>query len=145
MSGSMLMRLIDVVLIILFGFIGISDIQNKTQLKLPGQAVDDQTQEELQLEHIFVQVVIHEPSREQGEFEINLEGEPPVDVSDSLALRNYLRVLDRRLRRENLKMIVIIDPIEEVTMQRTVDIFDLCEQEGFVKSIDFRLSQEDRL
>ena len=139
MSGSMLMRLIDVVLIILFGFIGISDIQNKTQLKLPGKATDEPLQEELR-ENVFVQVVIHQAEREQGEFEILVENEPPVNAANLPSVRTVLRDLDRRFADARRQMIVIIDPTEEVTMQRTVDVFDLCEQENFIKSIDFGLS-----
>ncbi|MFQ5633433.1 MAG: ExbD/TolR family protein, partial [bacterium] len=142
MSGSMLMRLIDVVLIILFGFIGISDIQNKTQLKLPGQSVDEPTIEEPLQENVFVQVIIHEASRGPGEFEIVVDGASPVNLNDVAELRQRLRALDSRFKQTNQQMIVIIDPTEEVTMQRTVDIFDLCEQEDFVKSIDFLFTNE---
>lgn len=141
MSGSMLMRLIDVVLIILFGFIGISDIQNKTQLKLPGQTTQEPQPQEV-AENVFVQVIIHRADREQGEFEIVFEAEPVVNAADLSALRGELRRIDRRIAEAGRKMIVVIDPEEEVTMQRTVDVFDVCEQENFIKSIDFRLSSE---
>lgn len=141
MSGSMLMRLIDVVLIILFGFIGISDIQNKTQLKLPGQSTSEPIQEEI-VENVFVQLVIHNIGRELGEYEIYIEGERPINAQDLPALRAALRALDNRFEAVGRKMIVIIDPEEDVTMQRTVDVFDLCEQENYIKSIDFRFSDE---
>ena len=94
MSGSMLMRLIDVVLIILFGFIGISDIQNKTQLKLPGQSTSEPIQEEI-VENVFVQLVIHNIGRELGEFEIYIEGERPINAQDLMATVMHVMGVDR--------------------------------------------------
>jgi len=44
--GILLVRLIDVVLIILFGFIAISDIKVKRQINLPGSTDNEEQQTE---------------------------------------------------------------------------------------------------
>lgn len=139
MTGGMIVRLIDVVLIILFGFIGISDIQNKTQIKLPGKTQNAPVQSEIVTVTVLVAI---EPGdyyeitvQEEGE-----EGDEPFPVQSLANLRTALQQLSEQIRSESKNMVVIIDPRENASMQQTIDVFDMCEEEGYAKSIDFNLS-----
>lgn len=56
MNSGLIVRLVDVVLIILFGFIGISDIKVKRQIKVPGKTVETETPQENQKNNVMVVV-----------------------------------------------------------------------------------------
>ena len=52
LKGGMIIRLIDVVLITLLGFLGITDFEVKSQIKLPSAADNDQ--QEIKQQFIFL-------------------------------------------------------------------------------------------
>ena len=56
-SRGFLIRFIDIGLIVLFGFVMISDIENSSQVELSA-AADVQTEEEPEVERAFVTVAI---------------------------------------------------------------------------------------
>lgn len=141
MGSNLLIRLIDVVLIILFGFIGISDIKNKTQLKIPGEQNQPDPVNPITA-NVYVQVKINPATHPEGEFEIFIDSKKARDAANLESLRQALIQISESIGRQGKKMVVVIDPADDVTMQRTVDVFDLCEEQNFVKSIDFRLENE---
>ena len=137
MKGGMIIRLIDIVLIILFGFIGISDIQIKRQIKLAGKPLEQPESDEEPKETVQLFVLIHSKDR----FELKVDETIFLEVNHIKSLRRAL--LDQRREAFNAgkNFLVIIDPLEESTIQLMVDVYDLCEKEKINKSIDFQLSE----
>lgn len=133
MTGGMIVRLIDVVLIILFGFIAISDIQMKRQIRLPGPLKEDKQEQQKDIVFIFVNVDAG------GQFTVKLEERSILNTRNLNQLRVNLvnTVLTTRIEGKN--PVIIIDPDPDATMQRTIDVFDICEETGLPKSINIRL------
>jgi len=135
MRGGLIVRLIDVVLIILFGFIAISDIQVKRQIRLPGPS---QKEEKPQEENEFIFVKIDR----KGKFLVEVENKRVLKSRDLNKLRKCLVKTASDLSREKKRPVVIIDPEAEAILQTTIDVFDICEEENLPKSIHIGSSLE---
>lgn len=135
MRGGMIVRLIDVVLILLFGFIAISDIQLKRQIRLPGPAKDEPKE---QPGTLFLVVAIEK----DGPYVLKIDEKEILRTRKLRDLRLQLRRTAQAVRSEHKSPVVIIDPDPDATMQRTIDVFDLCEKERLPKSINMQLSRE---
>lgn len=135
MTGGLIVRLIDVVLIILFGFIAISDIQMKRQLRLPGETQEEAPSERTDTAFLVVSIA---PS---GAFEITLDEQQLASPANLSALRGALIRAADQLKAAGKTPIVIIDPAGDASMQQMVDVFDICEQEKIPKSIDFQIEE----
>ncbi|RMH95492.1 MAG: hypothetical protein D6681_13040 [Calditrichaeota bacterium] len=129
MRGSIIIRLIDVVLIILFGFLAISDIQMKRQIRMPGPSEEEKPPVEETNAYVFVSI---DPA---NRFILRLEEREIFTTADPGALRPQLLDLVEQVRQQGRNPIVIIDPHPEATVQATIDVFDICEEEGLPKSI----------
>ena len=124
MRGGMIIRLVDVVLILLFGFLAISDIQVKRQLRLPGPA-ENETVEQV-AETVFLFVKIDPLDR----YRLLLNDEELLAVAmDTEVLRGGLLDATRQIRQAGNQPVVIIDPDPQATVQRTISVFDICEEE----------------
>ncbi len=131
MSGGMIIRLIDVVLIILFGFIAISDIQVKRPIRLPGPSREKQREQETRLEYIFVTI------DGAGFFTVKHDERVRGKTNSVTQLKQQLVALARALP-ENKQPLIVIDPARDAIMQRTVDVFDVCEEANLPKSINLQ-------
>lgn len=130
MTGGLIVRLIDVVLIILFGFIAISDIQVKRQIKLPG-ATDKQEEENKQENpQLWVSIT------KNGLYSLKLDETPVIDNDSLRVLEKKLVAQMNSLLAWNKAPVVIIDPEPEAKIQETVRVIDLCEKHRFPKSIN---------
>lgn len=129
-KGGIIIRLIDVAMIILFGFIVISDIKVKAQIKLPSReqsAEPEQTKQRL----IFVHVGADDT------FTVT-ENQVPLTATASLeALEATLTLLHREAQSTGADLVVVIDPHQDSIMQRTVDVLDICERNQIPKSIKY--------
>lgn len=133
MTGGMIVRLIDVVFIILFGFIAISDIQMKRQIRLPGPLQEKKQQEQKDILFIFVHVDT------RGQFTVKLEERKLFNTTSLSQLKVNLVKAVLAARIEGKSPVIIIDPDPDATMQRTIDVFDICEETGLPKSINMQL------
>ena len=133
MTGrGFLIRFIDIGLIILFGFLMISDIENLSQVEL-ASAVGD-VEEATGTERLFLSIEISA----EGFFSM-------VDpVAGTILADSVLRVsdLEARLRGAARKhggagreLVVLIHPDEHSVLQRTVDVMDVCDRIGVRKSL----------
>lgn len=131
-SGSgFIVRFIDVGLIVLFGFLYLSDITTEAQIQLPGEQENvppppqDRTTVEVEImpEGVFI---VRDFDRATG--------------FDNVATLPQLEEAIRTLRRENRALgrsiSVAILPSGASTMQRTVDVMDLCDRLGVSKSLN---------
>jgi len=135
-KGGIIIRLIDVAMIILFGFIAISDIKVRAQIKLPASQEEKQP-EEKQDEPvvIFVKIV---PG--QG-FMLEEEGEPGLALFEVSQLEPELLARMERYRDEDHDAVVLIEPDENSMIQHTVDVLDICERNKIPKNINYESMQ----
>lgn len=134
MTGSLMVRLIDVVLIILFGFLAISDIQIKRQIRLPEPGKTEIEPETSQIGYLFVHI------NPAGDFVLTIDGRSPQHIGTLMELRPALREAAEELRKTEQNPLVVIDPDPDASMQSTVDVYDLCEIEQLPRSINMELT-----
>jgi biopolymer transport protein ExbD len=126
--GGLIIRLIDVALIILFGFIAISDIKVKAQVKLPTNAPESRPRGERQLVRVAI--------GPDGRFEV-IDADDVEKISDLSALEALLRQRADAYRRRNSEMVVLIEPDGDSMIQLTVSVMDICEKYGIPKNINY--------
>lgn len=126
------MRLIDVALNILFGFIVITDLTPKSQIRLPAPQEMETPIIEQRYEYMLVKI---DPA---GNFHLEADEQPLGEFQNLKELEGFLREHGAQTARTGRQMIVVIDPEETSIVQRTVDVFDLCERNGIAKSIHFK-------
>jgi biopolymer transport protein ExbD len=134
-KGGLLIRLIDVAMIILFGFIAISDIKVRAQIKLPSEKTEQEEQQDYQEPALlFVR--------------IGLDNQ--VELTDEAAFSETVLInrLESRLlekRREfsarDIDMVVLIEPHEDSIMQHTIDVLDICQRHDIAKNINYKSMQ----
>lgn len=142
-SGSII-RLIDVVLNVLFGFMMISEIIFYSQIKLPSKGAPV-TQPDMEIEQDIVNVFIDskvDPSR-PGKMEVAFR----VTLGDNVKEFDKISLLEKYLierSRESAKLqrpfIVVLEPFGESLVQTTIDVLDMCKRHNFqqtIKSMSF--------
>ena len=135
MKRGLIIRLIDIVLIILFGFLAISDIQMKRQIRLPGPPKDQQIQEIPQDVYVFIQI------DKNDRFTLK-EGETiKLRTGNIDGLRSGLLKITNAIYENGKTPVVIIDPDLNAKIQTTIAVYDLCEEEQLPKSINMQLSK----
>lgn len=129
LRGGTIIRLIDVVLIILLGFLGITDFEVKSQVKLPSAV--ESGQREIKQQFIFLDIL------SDNFFEI-------IDEHNSVKKIESLEILEKSLVNlnnyyfQNFKqMILIIEPDQESVIQTTVDVMDICEKNQILKNLSY--------
>jgi biopolymer transport protein ExbD len=130
-KNTFLIRFIDIGLILLFGFIIISDITIKTQIDLPGseEAVETEVKE--------MTLIVIEVSK-NGQFRvIDAESEQLYGrVSTNESLSELLFGLRNRLQAAGREVVAIIELDEAISMQQLVDVLDICDDIGIPKNIN---------
>ena|SRR3990172_2129322 len=134
-KGGLIIRLIDVAMIILFGFIAISDITVKAQIKLPSEQTDQSQTNQKEPRLIFVKIDL-----ERGY--VLAEGYTEIlSTTDIVQLENNLIQLLDQSRAEGREMVVLIEPDENSMIQKTVDVMDVCERNQISKNINYESMQ----
>jgi len=129
LRGGTIIRLIDVVLIILLGFLGITDFEIKSQIKLPSTL--DSGQQEIKQHFIFLSV------KDDSLFEI-VEGANRIKNIEGIErLEQFLIQLNNHYFHNSKQMVVVIEPDLETKIQTTVDVMDICEKHRILKSLSY--------
>jgi biopolymer transport protein ExbD len=128
-----IIRFIDIGLLILFGFLMISDVKVISRIQLPGneQEPAEPLDEEVRRVSVFI-----EPA---GRFRIQdtATGTPLfVDIVELADLEGLLDRLSEDQRLAGPALEVVIEPHPDALMQRLVDVHDLCERLGVQKTIN---------
>ena len=129
-----LLRFIDLGLIILFGFLMISDITVISQITLPGKSDepgDPQTDEN----QVYLGVAI----LGDGQYQIiDLADDAPlhVNINSAEELEFILKTLDEQHKGEGKTLNLLIEPAAESHMQKLVDVLDICERLKIQKNIN---------
>ncbi|MBC8465920.1 biopolymer transporter ExbD [bacterium] len=125
MANGSIIRLIDVVLIILVGFISVSDLRQKSQITLPQKKetpVDDTESEQIAA-MIFIQEDGYQVMVEEDSVWFN-----PDDLEGVKSrLEEYKQNYDKPL--------VAIDPSDSSPVQFTVNMIDVCSSLELPKSV----------
>jgi biopolymer transport protein ExbD len=127
--GGTIIRLIDVVLIILLGFLGITDFEVKSQIKLPSAV--ESGQKEIKQQFIFLDI------KSDNQFEI-IDGQNTIKQVEGLAaLEKFLVQLNNYYLQNYRQMILVIEPNLETVIQTTVDVMDICEKHQILKNLSY--------
>ncbi len=142
-SNGMIIRLVDVVLIVLFGFLMISKIQQQVDIPLPhskGENIAAQTDRDV------FDVFIRRDGRIQcGWIDSKYQVQMPLDNSDKSFARAKYNELKALVDEANPgKIPVAIQAEFDSPTQFTVDMLDICKDLGMQKSLTcFELAQPD--
>ena len=140
-SRGFLIRFIDIGLIVLFGFVMISDIESLSQVELSQAAEAAETPED-EAERAFVTVVI----APNGSFTLADPmggGVLAAGVQDADVLSELLRRLKVEHQEADRDLVVLISPHPGSIVQRTVDVMDVCDRLAVGKSLqtEFELAE----
>lgn len=129
-----LIRFIDIGLILLFGFLMISDLTVISQITLPGKN-DEATENQNDADQMYVGVSIEAG----GIYTISdLATQEPLYVKITAAeeLEFFLKTLKDRYEAEGRTLSVLIEPGPESAMQHLINALDVCERLTLTKNIN---------
>ncbi len=148
-QGGLIVRLIDVVLLLLLGFLLISDIVHKEQIKLPGPAG---TRRNLTEKSQILPIDVHVVEGDTTLSEINPETEYSLKRLGQLYCYYLIyqedkvyqiRKLDKLeehllIAQANYDSIsVIINPHPNSIIQGTINLIDICRRHGFKRKFRY--------
>ncbi len=129
-KGGLIIRLIDVAMIILFGFIAISDLKVRAQIKLPAP---QEEQPQPQRDPVLLSLRI----AADGLVSI-FEGENVlIKTATFREVEDFLKTRFEQIRSQGDEMIVLIEPHGDSPIQQTVDVLDICERHQIPKSLNY--------
>lgn len=135
-SRGFLIRFIDIGLIVLFGFLMISDIDVRSRVELAGarQDVAEPSEVSEDDERGFIAVDILPDGRFVVSNPRDLEALPSAAATIE-ALSTELAARQREYSEAGTETVVLIQPDLASPVQYTVDVMDLCDRLGLVKSL----------
>jgi|GEM_PF-6056395 len=127
---GLLIRLIDVGLIILLGFVCISDINIRAQIKLPSPS---NRKEDINRQYVVYYLVLHKNNR----VSILDPGHSPTEWKNLRlkTLETRMIRLRNNFKRQGKILVMLIEPEPDATMQFLVDVLDLCQKNQILKNI----------
>ena len=133
-SRGFLIRFIDIGLIVLFGFLMISDIEAYSRVELAdtGGEIEAQRDEDVEKAFLVVQIAA------EGKFSVtDVRGSDGsvTSVGTLEDLANELSAMSERHRNEGLETVVMIEPHPSSIVQFTVDVMDVCDRLSLAKSL----------
>lgn len=128
-KGGLIIRLIDVVLIILLGFLTISDFSLKTQIKL--DLSGDESKREREKVIITVRIL---PNKN---FYIKESDQDERLLQRAKTLETYLSNRSKDCKQKKAPLMVVIEPHLDTEMQVTVDVLNICEKLQINKTISY--------
>ena len=136
---GLIIRFIDIGLLILFGFLMISDLDKSSQIRIPGKVSWDQLITDVnQIQYLGVSI------KENDDYEITDLTEKQVlhgDLESPEELQFFLETLRNRYDNEGKSLSVLIEPAPDSRMQRLIEVLDVCERLGIQRSINLDSTQ----
>ncbi|NQT26908.1 biopolymer transporter ExbD [candidate division KSB1 bacterium] len=131
----MIVRLIDIVLIVLFGFMSISVIDINATLPLPAKI--NKIPEKKKLPPEVIEIEIDQSNHFKiGLFKIKNKRESYNTISNlELSVK---KIREQIKRRDSKDIVILVSPHENSTVQTTVDVLDLCDRNDIPKNINKR-------
>ncbi len=141
-SRGFLIRFIDIGLIVLFGFLMISDIESSSRVELSGAAQEIPDVSEEDTTRVFLIVEI----RADGGFLVTdpqlADSIATTAAGDSDDLADQLAERSAVYTSAELEAIVLIQPHPSSLVQFTVDALDVCDRLGLPKSLRMDIEVE---
>jgi len=128
-NGGLIIRLVDVVLIILLGFLTISDFSLKTQIKL--ETGGNETENDSEMAIITVRIM---PDKT---FYVEEQDQNDRVIPRSNSLEAYLVNKADEYKRKKSHLMIVIEPDLDTEIQFTVDVLDICERLQIAKTISY--------
>ncbi len=135
MTGGTIIRLIDVVLIILFGFLFITDYQAKSHVPLP-QVREQQRPEPPPDEEVYRVIEVFRRTHADAPYYWygNTAGEERI-LRRIAAPGALVELLRTELERHGERLRVVIVPLAGARTQWVVDVYDICRELGIERPI----------
>lgn len=130
--SGFLIRFIDIGLIVLFGFLAISDIESFSRIDMPGSSQDQTTEDPQEMTMLTVEIA---PNGRFTVIERESERVPCRGV-DLNTFESCLTEVVQRHRQNNRQAVVLIQPDDASIVQHTVDVLDICDRHGIPKNIN---------
>ncbi|KAA3660587.1 MAG: hypothetical protein DWQ10_06340 [Calditrichaeota bacterium] len=127
-KGGFIIRLIDITLIILFGFISISDLKVNALIKLPTLVEGEAGTQKI------IPLVVKIGDESSFEF---IEDRIPKEAASLLELEGYFKASIEKYAGQKEQMLVFIEPHVDSAVQMTVDVIDLCRKYGLTRNLAF--------
>ncbi len=134
-SRGFLIRFIDIGLIVLFGFLMISDIEASSRVELAGERPE--SEEEVDVEQDSKAFVLVEIAA-SGAYRVSdpmAAEEDAVWAPDADALTEELRRRRGLNRERDTETVVLLEPDPASLVQHTVDAMDVCDRLSVAKSL----------
>lgn len=132
-NSSFIIRFIDIGLIILFGFLIISDITVRSELDLSGsESNENKTEESREIQLLILNIDI-EGLITVSDFKTSFQLGA---YDDTNTLKEQLEQLKTETTTQNGSLVALIEMSEGVTMQQLIDLLDLCDELGIPKNIN---------
>ena len=136
---GLIIRFIDIGLLLLFGFLMISDLDKTSQIRIPDKLTWDQlTSDEDQVHYLGVSV------KQNDIYEItDLEEEEVLheEIQSPEELQFMLQTLKDRYDTEGKSLAVLVEPESDSRMQRLIQVLDVCERLGIKRSVNLDLTK----
>jgi len=126
MTGGIIVRLIDVVLILLFGFISISEVNRKSKIELPKSLHTPASYPDM--ESILIIGITN-----QGTYFVENESREIADFED---LKNYIIENNKRDLANETKTRVRIRSNWDAPIRFTIELANFCDEFEIAKGID---------
>lgn len=131
-KGSLLLRFVDVVLILLFGFISISEVSQQSRIKLPESRETPRSYPDKE-KVVFIGIT------RDGQYLVDDESRVITDLD---ALKNYIQQRFNFYRARHVKMRVRYRANYDTPVRYTIQAAQICDQLGIVKGIDVKLKSK---
>jgi len=132
-KGGTIIRLVDVAMIILFGFIIISRLKME-EIKLPSTAKPPKTKTE---KYVLKVKIFRDQGKNVDRF-ILIDNGNELGYFDSITeLEPVLVKKDNYYNAKNVQLIILIEPDDDSIIQHTVDMLDLCTKHNILKNINY--------
>ncbi|RIK73064.1 hypothetical protein DCC62_18205 [candidate division KSB1 bacterium] len=128
-NPSMIIRYIDIALTVLFGFIAISDVEQKTQVKLPHHVSAVSTPTRINTVSL---IVLPGPMYTLMEGATEITSNAELEAVEQVLLNVRQKYLD-----QNQDIIVLIQPDPNSPVQLTVNVLDVCERNQIQRNINY--------
>ncbi len=128
-GGGVIIRLIDIALTVLFGFICIADIEQKTQIKLPAKTTAVSTPQQLKT----ISVIIFE-----GPMFHLMDGATLVFSNNDINIvEQEMITMQQNYQARKEDVVFLIQPDPNSPIQLMVNVLDICERNQLSKSINY--------
>ena len=130
-KNTFIIRFIDIALTVLFGFVGVSEIKLKTQIKLPNELGQVTTPPETQPQTVSVRIL-------SGPTYWMMAGTELLFLTDSQeSLENRLINQYDSATNRTQDFLALIEPDPDSPIQLTIDLIDICKRNGIPQNINY--------